>query len=75
MFIFLVKTEPMSSSEIVSTTADGSLDNFSGSGKEEVLDFYVNKNVIFPSLFICSSMYTRVCICMVWCVYIYVCTI
>nr|KAF6426287.1 EYA transcriptional coactivator and phosphatase 1 [Molossus molossus] len=26
-----VKTEPMSSSEIVSTTADGSLDNFSGS--------------------------------------------
>ncbi|KAB0361495.1 hypothetical protein FD755_016485, partial [Muntiacus reevesi] len=25
------KTEPMSSSEIVSTTADGSLDNFSGS--------------------------------------------
>nr|XP_060467491.1 eyes absent homolog 1 [Panthera onca] len=28
-----VKTEPMSSSEIVSTTADGSLDNFSGSAK------------------------------------------
>ncbi|KAF6323271.1 EYA transcriptional coactivator and phosphatase 1 [Rhinolophus ferrumequinum] len=26
-----VKTEPMSSSEVVSTTADGSLDNFSGS--------------------------------------------
>lgn len=33
-FIFVVKTEPMSSSEVVSTTADGSLDNFSGSGKE-----------------------------------------
>ncbi|XP_069847015.1 eyes absent homolog 1 isoform X3 [Dipodomys merriami] len=28
---FAVKTEPMSSSEIASTTADGSLDNFSGS--------------------------------------------
>lgn len=34
LFIFIVKTEPMSSSEIVSTTSDGSLDNFSGSGKE-----------------------------------------
>lgn len=39
---FVVKTEPMSSSEIVSTTADGSLDNFSGSGKEYLLDFHVN---------------------------------
>lgn len=34
LFIFVVKTEPMSSSETASTTADGSLDNFSGSGKE-----------------------------------------
>ncbi|KAJ6663962.1 hypothetical protein lerEdw1_008916 [Lerista edwardsae] len=31
LFIFVVKTEPMSSSEITTTTADGSLDNFSGS--------------------------------------------
>lgn len=42
LFIFIVKTEPMSSSEIVSTTADGSLDNFSGSGKEEILDFFLH---------------------------------
>ncbi|KAH0617645.1 hypothetical protein JD844_016095, partial [Phrynosoma platyrhinos] len=33
LFIFLVKTEPMSSSEIATTTADGSLDSFSGSGE------------------------------------------
>lgn len=36
---FVVKTEPMSSSEIASTAADGSLDSFSGSGKERILDF------------------------------------
>lgn len=35
IYISIVKTEPMSSSEIATTTTtDGSLDNFSGSGKE-----------------------------------------
>lgn len=35
IYISVVKTEPMSSSEIATTTTtDGSLDNFSGSGKE-----------------------------------------
>lgn len=35
VYISIVKTEPMNSSEIATTTAtDGSLDNFSGSGKE-----------------------------------------
>lgn len=34
LFIFVVKTEPMSSSEIATTTTDGTLDSFSGSGKE-----------------------------------------
>lgn len=37
IYISIVKTEPMSSSEIATTTTttDGSLDNFSGSGKEQ----------------------------------------
>lgn len=38
IYISVVKTEPMSSSEIATTTTtttDGSLDNFSGSGKEQ----------------------------------------
>lgn len=35
VYIFIVKTEPMNSSEIATTTTtDGSLDNFSGTGKE-----------------------------------------
>lgn len=35
VYISVVKTEPMNSSEIATTTTtDGSLDNFSGSGKE-----------------------------------------
>lgn len=33
--VFLVKTEPMSSSEIATTTTDRSLENFSGSGKKK----------------------------------------
>lgn len=69
LFIFVVKTEPMSSSEIVSTTADGSLDNFSGSGKESALDFSINTEHYFPSLFIYTNTYMHVCICMVWCIY------
>jgi hypothetical protein len=36
----------MSSSEIASSTADGSLDNFSGSGKEWKLDFHVSAKLI-----------------------------
>lgn len=35
--VFLVKTEPMSGSDIAATTADGSLDNYSGSGKRDVM--------------------------------------
>lgn len=36
VYISVVKTEPMNSSEIATTTTtDGSLDNFSGSGKEK----------------------------------------
>uniref|UniRef100_A0A8D2AR05 Eyes absent homolog n=1 Tax=Sciurus vulgaris TaxID=55149 RepID=A0A8D2AR05_SCIVU len=41
-----VKTEPMSSSKIASTTADGSLDNFSGSNTSINWE-YQESNLIF----------------------------
>ena len=37
----------MSSSEIASTAADGSLDSFSGSGKERNLDFPVHTQQLY----------------------------
>lgn len=57
MFTFVVKTEPMSSSEIASTAADGSLDSFSGSGKERNGFSNSHSAIVFPSLlcdYICS---------------------